>query len=135
MIKQVVFHHPFNAIPMPDIAMILFWLVLGIGMPVLFFIGKSYNPGAKRRFISALLSFSQVFSKNSAEDSEDYRVKTYRPIMEYGGWGIRYGKTGNAFNVSGNRGVELVFKESRSLMIGSQTPEKLAKAIKKLTGT
>jgi hypothetical protein len=40
--------------------------------------------------------------------------------MEYGGWGIKYGKMGKAYNVSGNRGVQLEFTDGKRLLIGSQ---------------
>jgi len=58
-------------------------------------------------------------------------VRTYRPIKEYGGWGIRYGRKGKAYNVSGNRGVQLKLSEGKPLLIGSQKPEELARTINK----
>src|SRR5436305_222982 len=33
--------------------------------------------------------------------------RTYSPLKEYGGWGVRYTAKGWAYNVSGNRGVQL----------------------------
>ena len=36
-----------------------------------------------------------------------FEARTYRPIREYGGWGVRRGAAGMAYNVSGKRGVEL----------------------------
>ena len=58
-----------------------------------------------------------------------WEARTYRPLLEYGGWGIRCGWKGMAFNVSGNRGVQLEFTSGRRLLIGSQRPEELAAAI------
>lgn len=57
------------------------------------------------------------------------RAITYRPLRDYGGWGIRFSRRGQAYNVSGNRGVLLVFDSGRPLMIGSQRAEALAAAI------
>jgi len=55
---------------------------------------------------------------------------TYRPVREYGGWGIRYGwKKGIAYNVSGNQGVQLELVHGKRLLIGSQRPNELAQAI------
>ena len=53
----------------------------------------------------------------------------YRPIRDYGGWGIRIGAKGWAYNVSGDRGVELEMKDGTLLLIGSQRSEALAAAI------
>tara|TARA_B100001750_G_scaffold203907_1_gene179983 strand:+ start:4611 stop:4832 length:222 start_codon:yes stop_codon:yes gene_type:complete len=54
---------------------------------------------------------------------------TYRPIRDYGGWGIRYGSKGKAYNVSGNQGVLLEFTKSKPILIGSQKPQDLSTAI------
>jgi hypothetical protein len=58
-----------------------------------------------------------------------YEARTYRPIREYGGWGVRWGAAGMAYNVSGNRGVDLRLTNGKSLMIGSQRPEEFALAL------
>jgi hypothetical protein len=57
-------------------------------------------------------------------------VVTYRPIADYGFWGIRWGRDGErALIARGNRGVRLELKDGRKLLIGSQQPELLAAAI------
>jgi hypothetical protein len=58
-----------------------------------------------------------------------WEARAYRPILEYGGWGIRYGWKGMAYNVSGKRGVQLEFTNGKRLLIGSQRPDELAAAI------
>lgn len=58
-------------------------------------------------------------------DISEYSVRTYRPIMEYGGWGIKRGPGGLAYNVSGNRGLQLVLKNGQKILIGTQKPEQL----------
>jgi len=64
-------------------------------------------------------------------DIEQYQGRTYRPIREYGGWGVRKGLfgRGKALNVSGNRGVQLVFRDGRKFLIGSRRADELARAI------
>jgi hypothetical protein len=56
-------------------------------------------------------------------------ARTYRPIREYGGWGIKYGFSGMAYNVSGDRGVQLVLRNGRRILIGSQRADELAAVI------
>lgn len=56
-------------------------------------------------------------------------ARTYRPIAEYGGWGLRFGRLGTAYNASGNRGVQLSLADGRRLLIGSQRADELAAAI------
>lgn len=57
-------------------------------------------------------------------------VVSYRPLADYGGWGIRSGRDGErVLNARGNRGVRLELADGTRLLIGSQRPEALAVAI------
>ena len=73
----------------------------------------------------------QPFSKRqiSLQDIEQCEARQYRPIREYGGWGLRWGWNGWAYNVRGNQGVQLVLTGNRRVMIGSQRAEELAATI------
>ena len=53
----------------------------------------------------------------------------YSPLLDYGGYGVRLGFRGWAFNVSGNEGVLVETKHGSRLMIGSQRPKELEAAI------
>ena len=59
----------------------------------------------------------------------DHRVREYRPIREYGGWGIRFNRSGRAYTVSGNLGVQLELSNGKGLLIGTQDPNELLRAI------
>jgi len=59
---------------------------------------------------------------------------TYRPLLDYGGWGIRYGRNGWAYNVRGNRGVLLKFRDRGNLLIGSMNADEMAGVISKYAG-
>jgi hypothetical protein len=63
-----------------------------------------------------------------------WEARTYRPILEYGGWGIRCGWKGMAYNVSGNQGVQLELANGKRILIGSQRAEELARAIGEAKG-
>lgn len=52
-------------------------------------------------------------------------VREYSPLLEYGGWGIRRGKSGVAYNVKGNMGLLLVLKNGKKILIGTQKAEEL----------
>jgi len=53
----------------------------------------------------------------------------YRPIRDYGGWGIRGFGNRRAWNVRGDRGVLLVRRDGSTLLIGSQRPRELLSAL------
>lgn len=52
-------------------------------------------------------------------------VRKYNAISEYGGWGLKGGfpfnrKRGKAINIAGNIGIQLVLKNDKKLLIGTQ---------------
>lgn len=69
------------------------------------------------------------FRKFAWGDMDRHEAVTYRPIRDYGGWGIRLGKEGWAYNMYGKRGVLLHLRSGKTQLIGSQRPEELAAAI------
>jgi len=67
-------------------------------------------------------------------DIAQYEVRRYKPIREFGGWGIRQGffVKGTAYNVRGNKGLQLVLKNGKKILIGTQHPEAIGYAMKKM---
>jgi hypothetical protein len=61
-------------------------------------------------------------------------IREYSPIGEYGGWGLRMGLfgKGKAYNISGNIGLQLVFKDNKKLLIGTQKSEEIRVFLEKL---
>lgn len=76
----------------------------------------------------------------SKEDINRYEVRKYKPILEYGGWGYRKRirnlpikkKAGIAYNVKGNMGLQLYLKNGAKILIGTQKPAGMERAMKKL---
>ncbi|WP_411967720.1 DUF6141 family protein [Haloferax sp. YSSS75] len=60
---------------------------------------------------------------------ERYESKQYRPLRDFGGWGIRWTPGKLAYNVSGNRGVWLERTNGRAVLVGSQHPDEFVRAI------
>lgn len=60
-------------------------------------------------------------------------VRKYKPIREFGGWGLRYGffGKGRALNVSGNNGLQIEFTNGNKLLIGTQKPEAIKEVLYK----
>ncbi|MDX9790417.1 MAG: hypothetical protein RBT61_06290 [Candidatus Kapabacteria bacterium] len=68
--------------------------------------------------------FQIKFRKLLYTDIREYSSRKYSPILEYGGWGIRYAfKNGWAYNVSGNKGVQIVKNDGKRILFGTQNPD------------
>jgi hypothetical protein len=61
-------------------------------------------------------------------DVERYEARTYG-LLDSGGWGVHLAGAGLTYNVSGNRGVALALKDGSRLLVGSQDPDALVRAL------
>ena len=102
IIIQVILGQKLGNNPAPDWLIILIWLVFGIGFPLFFYsirlITEVRNDGIYVKFVP----FHFKFKYYPYGEIKSYEVREYKPIREYGGWGIRYGLNGKAYNVYGN---------------------------------
>lgn len=107
----------------------LLFVLLGLGLPFFFYrmsLTTEVQPGEVRvRF----WPFHLRPVKIPLHLVRDYELVTYNPISDYGGWGIRWSWKGRAYNVSGNKGVQLHFYNKKPLLIGSQRAQELFRAI------
>lgn len=90
------------------------------------------SEGVRCKFTILQRSY-KIFPKT---ELQTYEIRQYKPIAEYGGWGIRVGrgKRGSAYNVAGNKGLQLYLKNGRKFLIGTQQPESLSRAMDKMMG-
>ena len=137
MVQQLVFEKPWGDRPMSDTVLAVagtFAILFAIGIVTLFastrLITEVRSDGLYIRFVPFHLSFRRI----PLEDLAGFEARTYSPMREYGGWGIRFGRRGRAYNVSGNRGVRIDYANGRHILIGSQRADELADAIGSVLG-
>ena len=130
ILQQVVLGVPFGTNPSGNVVLILLAIVFGIAFP--FFL---YRMGLDVQLSNEAIHMRfwpfhfkpRTFYFNDIDNAEPV---TYSPLKDYGGWGIRYGAKGKAYNVSGNQGVVITLKTGQSILIGSQRHEELSSLIK-----
>ncbi len=78
--------------------------------------------------------FHRKYKKFLLSEIAEYKIRKYSPLLEYGGWGIRWGFSprGIAYNVYGNMGIQLIFKDGKKILIGTQKPQEFFEAINKI---
>ena len=134
MVQQLIMGRPFGSNPAPDLVLVILGIAFGLGFPLFFYFLKLTtevrDDGLYYRFSPFHLSFRRI----ALGELVKYEAKTYSPIKDYGGWGIRYGRGGMAYNVIGNRGVQLELASGRRILLGSQRPEELVEAIGRALG-
>ena len=83
------------------------------------------NDGVYVRFFPLHLKFRHY---SWTQLSKCY-VRKYSPMAEFGGWGLRIGLSGKAYNISGNQGLQLEFTNNKKLLIGTKKPGELTEAL------
>ncbi len=122
--KQFFLKEVFGDKPMSDaglLLMFLFTLVITLSFIIMRLETKIDNEGIHVRLFPLHVNFK--FFK--WDEIEKAYIRKYNPIVEFGGWGLRYGFKGMAYNVSGNKGLQLEFKNGKKLLIGTNRAEEL----------
>ena len=130
MIQQFILRRPWGDRPMPDAGLAVLgplMMLLAVLLPYFFYAMKLVVEVRDDGLHCSFLPF--IRRQIPFRDIKHCEARTYNPLMEYGGWGIRFGRHGKAYNVSGNRGVQLELLSGERLLLGSQRPEELAAAI------
>jgi len=112
-------------------------VVAGIGVPIaitaMFLLLKLETLVRPDGLYVRYFPFHIHFKRFGPEDLSEYHARRYKPIREYGGWGIKCSlRNGKAYNVSGNWGVQLVLSNGKKLLIGSQKADELEAAIRSI---
>ena len=63
------------------------------------------------------------------QEIENIYPRLYSPVADYGGWGIRYGKSGGTYNMRGSQGIQLELKNGKKFLIGTQQSEAFIQAV------
>ena len=106
---QVIRGHWFGNDPMNNTGLIITFLLVSALMSaifLLFWFVKLITVIDKSGISYRFFPFHSKDRRIDWSLIEKYEVVKYNPISDYGGWGIRYGRNGKAYNVSGDKGLK-----------------------------
>jgi len=130
--RQVIQGIPFGDDAMSNDQMVaLGGVIIGLNVLILWLVG-ALKLQTEVTSGGLFIRFKPLHRKTRKIDLNDVTsvasVK-YRPALEYGGWGIRRGRHGTAYNVSGDLGVRIDYENGYHLLIGTRYPDELKAAI------
>ena len=131
IMQQVFLDIPFGSNPASDLGLILSF-VFSLGMAAFIWNIKLITTIDSDKIN---IRFVPFYSRTiQIADIEKAYIRKYRPILEYGGYGIRLGisKKGKAYNVSGRIGLQLEMKDGSKALIGTKKSKELEKVIQQL---
>ena len=115
IIQQITYKKPFGDNPMSDLGLIIFTISMLL-VSLLIFIFKLKTRideiGIHFQFFPIHLKFKTI----RWTEINKINVRTYNPIGEFGGWGIKNG----SYTISGDIGIQLELKNGKKLLIGTK---------------
>lgn len=137
---QEVLKKPFGDNPMSTEGLIVVGIasVVVMGLILVFmFVSKLKTKITTEAIYIAYPPLFRKPKKITPDLIDRFEVRKYRPIGEYGGYGIknkhrRRRKSNMAYIVSGNVGLQLYFKSGKKLLIGTQRKQAIQYAMEKL---
>ena len=103
----------------------IFLMILGLS---LFFMSLEIRTRIDESGIRVMFfPFHWFYKKHSWEDIEKCYARTSSPILEFGGWGLRFSFSGygKAYTLYGSEGVQIDFKNGKKLFIGSRKAKEI----------
>tara|TARA_B100000700_G_C14741235_1_gene713100 strand:+ start:311 stop:805 length:495 start_codon:yes stop_codon:yes gene_type:complete len=121
-----------SIIPFNDESVNFYYILVGFAIPLLFYFLEL------RFFVTTEGLFFQFFPFHfkeqiiKIEEIKKIQAMKYNPLGDYGGWGIKYGFKGKAYNVRGNLGVKIFLKDGTNILFGSQQHKEFEQALKEM---
>ena len=110
----------------PLVTLAILMIAVAVGLPLLAFSMKltvRVDPSGLKihfpPFVNRTIPLDRISSWEPCQ---------YRPLRDYGGWGVRLSWVGKgwSYSVSGNLGVRITSTDGKRFLIGSRRPEELA---------
>jgi hypothetical protein len=128
-IQQIILGRPVGEEPIPNWLAWVLTIVFGLGFPAFAALVRMITEVRPGELSVRLYPFRTTGIALTEVASAEHRE--YSPMREYGGWGIRTSRgSGRAYNAAGNQGVQLVMRDGKHILIGTQQPEQLLAALR-----
>lgn len=128
-IEQLIFGNVVGSRPAPDGVMAVFVAVFGIIFPIAMISVNLKTEVKEDGLYISYFPFIPRKRKIPPEMIASAEPKHYNALRDYGGWGLRYGIGGKAYNISGNEGVMIRLVDGEHFLLGTKNSERLAETI------
>jgi hypothetical protein len=133
--RQLVEGVPWGSKPASDAVLVAIWLLAAIALPALFAFGHLRTEVRKDGIRVRFVPFHLRPRTWAWETIRRVEAREYSPLREFGGWGIRVGFRGWAYNVKGNHGIEVTFRAGHRVLIGTQDPDGFMRAVEEASAS
>lgn len=131
--QQILFRIPFGSDPAPDALLIVIWIVFGVGFPIGLFATRLSIQIDEDEFTYRLFPLHLQTHSFRLADIKKMEAVSIRPILDFGGWGIRFSHKGKGYIIGGNKAVKVIFKTGRPVYFSTDEPQRIAEAYREFT--
>lgn len=128
-VLQFLMGTPVGSNPAPDAVVVVILLAFGISLPALFLVLRLETQVTPHALCFRMYPIHLKWREYPFAGIRDAVRMKYRPLRDYGGWGIRWGRRGIAYTVAGDEGVEITLEDGRRFLLGSSNAEELAQVL------
>lgn len=65
-------------------------------------------------------------------DIKKMETVSIRPVLDFGGWGIRFSHKGKGYIIGGSKVVKVIFKTGRPVYFSTEEPERVVDRLRSL---
>lgn len=132
-IQQIIIGKDFGNQPVSDQVLLLLGLIAFL--PMLLLLSFKMITEVRKDGVYYKMPPFFKFRKIKKDEIKSWHIRSYDPIREYAGWGIRssvQSKKGKAYNVKGETGLQIEMQSGKKILIGTQKPGDLHEAMQKI---
>jgi hypothetical protein len=135
--RQLVLGIPWGDSPMKDLDLVIFASSIGLSTWIVFLVFFLAKFTIRITDEGIFVKFPPFQFKNkhiSPESILRYEIRRYRPLWEYGGFGVKESirKSGKAYIATGNHGLQIYLNDGKKLLLGTQKPDSIKLAVGRL---
>ena len=127
IIYQVVYGNSYGNNPLSDSGLVI-GAIASLAFTLLFLSLQLQTRIDSEGIFVRFFPFQKKYRTYKWEDISKVYIRQYKPIREFGGWGIRMG----AYNVSGTTGLQIELKDGTKFLIGTNKAEELEAVLRRL---
>lgn len=105
-----------------------FFMILLLFMLVLLYNVVSMETVVTRKYLKIRIH-PFINESINLSDIVDVNTVSYRPLLDFGGWGLRFNDKGTMYSVRGNKAVILTMSDNKVFYVGSNIPSVLIEKI------
>jgi hypothetical protein len=89
VVEQLILGRPFGNNPAPDVLVLVFGIVFGLGLPIVFYRANLTTEVTREAIHYRFFPLHLSVQKMPLAAVKTCEAVTYNPLRDYGGWGIR----------------------------------------------